>query len=224
MSRNRARQLASEFLTRGDVRGWFEVLYAEAGDNYAAVPWADLAANPNLIDWSDRNHLTGAGKTALTIGCGYGDDAEFLAGLGFDLVAFDISPTAIAQCHKRFPNSPVSYQVADLFDPPPSWDRRFDFVFESYTLQTMPPDIRAVAIEKIASFIAPSGRLLTIARGRDEGEPLAEVPFPLTQQELSRFESLGLQRESFEDYFDREIPPARRFRATYTAIERLPTT
>lgn len=43
MSRQRAQQLASEFLACADPTGWFEVLYAEAGSNYAAVPWADLA-------------------------------------------------------------------------------------------------------------------------------------------------------------------------------------
>jgi len=51
MSRQRAQQLASEFLACADPTGWFEVLYAEAGSNYTAVPWADLAPNPNLVDW-----------------------------------------------------------------------------------------------------------------------------------------------------------------------------
>ncbi|WP_299489098.1 hypothetical protein [Acaryochloris sp. IP29b_bin.137] len=52
MSRHRAQQLASEFLARAGAKGWFEALYAEAGDDYAAVPWADLAPNPNLVEWS----------------------------------------------------------------------------------------------------------------------------------------------------------------------------
>lgn len=96
MSRHRVQQLASEFLARADVQGWFEALYMEAGNDYAVVPWADLAPNPNLVDWSIAQGLKGAGKTALVVGCGYGDDAEFLAELGFEVVAFDVSPTAIA--------------------------------------------------------------------------------------------------------------------------------
>lgn len=102
MFRQRAQQLASEFLARADATGWFEALYAEAGNNCAAVPWADLAPNPNLVDWSRNQNLAGGGKTALVIGCGYGDDAEFLAKLGFHVVAFDISPTAITQCKQLF--------------------------------------------------------------------------------------------------------------------------
>jgi SAM-dependent methyltransferase len=131
MSRQRAQQLASEFLACADPTGWFEVLYAEAGSNYAAVPWADLAPNPNLVAWVTKHNLVGKGRTALKIGCGYGDDAEFLAGLGFQVVAFDISPTAISEGKRRFPNSQVSYQVADLLKPPDTWFKSFNFVLES---------------------------------------------------------------------------------------------
>jgi hypothetical protein len=37
MSRQRAQQLASEFLARADATGWFETLYAEAENNYGGV-------------------------------------------------------------------------------------------------------------------------------------------------------------------------------------------
>jgi SAM-dependent methyltransferase len=216
MSRQRAQQLASEFLARADATGWFETLYAEAGNNYAAVPWADLAPNPNLVDWVTKQNLVGGGKTALTVGCGYGDDAEFLSELGFHVVAFDISSTAISECKRRFQHSQVSYQVEDLLNPPNSWLQGFDFVFEAYTLQVLPPDLRFVAISKISSFVAPSGQLLVIARGREESDPPGEMPYPLTKRELEQFESLGLSSQLFEDYLDSEIPPVRRFRVLYT--------
>lgn len=216
MSRHRAQQLASEFLARADAKGWFEALYSEAGNDYAAVPWADLAPNPNLVEWSIAQGLNGAGQTALAIGCGYGDDAEFLAELGFEVVAFDVSPTAIAQCNQRFPNSPVSYQVADVLNPPASWSQGFDFVLESYTLQVLPPELRAVAISKISRLIAPLGQLLVIARGREEADSPGQMPYPLTRKELAIFKNLGLSNQSFEDYLDQENPPVRRFRALYT--------
>ncbi|MGL5083251.1 MAG: class I SAM-dependent methyltransferase [Microcoleaceae cyanobacterium] len=220
MSRQRAQQLASEFLARADATGWFEALYAEAGNNYGAVPWADLAPNPNLIDWFTKQNLVGKGKTALTIGCGYGDDAEFLAERGFQVLAFDISSTAILECKRRFQNSQVSYQVVDLLNSPSSWSQSFDFVFESYTLQVLPPELRFLAISKISSFVAPSGQLLVITRGREESEPSGKMPYPLTQRELEQFEILGLSSQLFEDYLDSEIPPVRRFRVLYTASTR----
>jgi SAM-dependent methyltransferase len=215
MSRHRAQQLAAEFLARADAKGWFEALYAEAGSNYAAVPWADLTPNPNLVGWSTKQNLVGAGKTALTIGCGYGDDAEFLAEIGFQVIAFDISPTAIAACKQRFPNTQVSYQVADLLNPPERWMQHYDFVLESYTLQVLPLESRAVAIEKISRFVAPSGELLVIARGREATDPPGAMPYPLTKPDLEQFEKYGLRCSSFEDYWDNETPPVRRFRVLY---------
>ncbi len=215
MSRQRAQQLASEFLALADATGWFETLYAEAGNNYAAVPWADLAPNPNLVDWVTKQNLMGEGKTALVVGCGYGDDAEYLAARDFRVVAFDISSSAILECKRRFQNSQVSYQVVDLLNPPNIWLQSFDFVFESYTLQVLPSELRFVAISKISSFVAPLGQLLVIARGREESDLPGKMPYPLTKHELEQFESLDLSSQSFEDYLDSEIPPVRRFRVLY---------
>jgi SAM-dependent methyltransferase len=216
MSRQRAQQLASEFLDRTDATGWFEVLYAEAGNNYSEVPWADLAPNPNLVNWFIKQELAGQGKRALTVGCGYGDDAEFLAKQGFYVVAFDISSTAISECKRRSHNSQVLYQVVDLLNPPNTWFQSFDFVLESYTLQVLSPELRSAAISKISSFVAPSGQVLVIARGREESDSPGKMPYPLTKSDLEQFERLGLSCQLFEDYYDSETPPVRRFRVLYT--------
>ena len=95
-ARARARQLAQEFAQRGDATGWFERLYTQAQGNEQAIRWANMEVNPNLVHWLDRRNLGGKGKLALVIGCGLGDDAEELARRGFEVVAFDIAPTAIA--------------------------------------------------------------------------------------------------------------------------------
>jgi len=49
MRRARARELAKTFLERGDAKGWFEALYAEADDDAERIPWADLIPNPHLV-------------------------------------------------------------------------------------------------------------------------------------------------------------------------------
>lgn len=216
MTRHHVRQLASEFMARGDATGWFEALYSGAGSNYADVPWADLKPNTHLVSWSQHQAITGHGKTALVVGCGYGDDAEFLAQLGFRVVAFDVAPTAIAQCQTRFPQSPVAYQVANLLNPPTEWLQGFDFVLESYTLQALPHELRSLAISQLSSLVARSGQLLIISRGREATDPPGELPYPLTKAELDRLEDLGFQQQSFEDYFDDECPPVRRFRILYS--------
>lgn len=151
----------------------------------------------------------------MKIGSGLGDDSEYMAEIGFDVVGFDISPTAIQLTKERFPDSKVDYLVADLFALPSSWEDNFDFVWESYTLQVLPPELRKKAIAKISSFLADGGDLIVVSRARESSEPRGEMPWPLTRDELTQFEEEGLECLQFDDYVDDEIPPIRRFRALY---------
>jgi ubiquinone/menaquinone biosynthesis C-methylase UbiE len=214
-NRARARELAAEYIHKGDPLGWFEALYREAEGGETVVPWVDRAPNPHLLAFWNAQSLVGAGMSALVIGSGLGDDAEQFAAWGFKTTAFDISQTAIEACRIRFPKGSVEYVAADLLAPPPAWSRRFDFVFEAYTFQVLPPELRRVAIQKSAEFLKRGGVLLVVARGREDADPEGKMPWPLTRGELAAFMQLGLVEESFEDYFDSEEPPVRRFRAVY---------
>jgi len=152
------------------------------------------------------------------VGCGLGDDAEELVRRGFDVTAFDISQTAIDWCRSRFPASRVTYVTADLLDTPPAWNSRFSWVFELYTLQVLPAELRSAAVQQIAGLVAPHGRLLVVCRGRDPGEPEGEMPWPLRKEELEVFKACGLQEVFFDEFLDDENPPVRRFRAEYRRL------
>src|SRR2546421_5483143 len=91
--RARARELAAEFHRKGDPIGWFEQLYQEGEAGKSTIPWANLCPNPHVLDFWKSHPQTTTGKTALTIGCGLGDDAEQLSAWGFRTTAFDISET-----------------------------------------------------------------------------------------------------------------------------------
>jgi SAM-dependent methyltransferase len=211
-----ARGIAHSYLSQNDPLGWFEELYLQVVDDVSIIPWAELVPNPNLVAWLDSNQIFGAGKRAIAIGCGLGDDAEELTRRGFDTIAFDISYTAIALCHKRFPKTLVHYQTMDLFSTPKHWQAGFDFVLESYTLQVLPPELQSNAIDEIASFVKPGGMLLIISRARENTDPKGEMPWPLTRETLNEFRLRGLSESTFEDYIDNEEPPVRRFRCVYT--------
>lgn len=213
--RKRARELATEFLRKGDPTGWFEALYKEGEDGRSIVPWADGVVNPFLLAFWARHPQGTKGKSALVIGSGPGDDAEQLARWGYRTTAFDISETAIRMAKQRFPETGVAYCVADLFAPPTEWIQEFDFVFEANTVQALPTNVRAPAMERIASFVKSGGKLLVIARGREAGEPEGQMPWPVTREEMAGFLRAGLQEESFENFFDSEDPPSRRFRVLY---------
>lgn len=214
--RDEVRKLASDSIARGDAVGWFEELYGSANGDWSRIPWADLAPNANLLDWLRMPEARACGPRALVVGCGLGDDAEALAAAGFTVVAFDVSATAVAACERRFPRSQVRYVVADLFAPPPDWKERFDFVFESYTLQVLPESARRAASGVLVGLVAPGGKLLVLCRGRDCSDAPGELPWPLTREELTVFSASGLRELSFTDFADaHETPPVRRFLGLY---------
>lgn len=212
--RRRARALANEALAAGEPLAWFERLYREAEAHQAIVPWADLRPNPHLVTWLNARAEPLRGR-ALDIGCGFGDDAEELSRRGLDVTAFDISAAAVARARARFPGSRVAYRVADLLDPPSEWEAAFDFLLEAYTLQVLPPDIRARASAVLPRLLAPGGLLLLIARGRDVADDPGQMPWPLTRPEVEQLQAGGVRLVHFEDFRDDEDPPVRRFRAIF---------
>jgi SAM-dependent methyltransferase len=177
-----------------DDQAEFEAIYAEAGDDLGSVPWAKLEPLPALVEWLDTQE-PGGGRAALVIGSGLGDDAEELARRGWKVSAFDVSPTAIEQARKRFPETTVDYRAADLFDLPAEWRGRFDLVVEIRTLQAIPIEVRADGPAALAATVAPGGRLWAHILGRDEHLAGGQRPWPLTPEELAGFERAGLEWE-----------------------------
>jgi 2-polyprenyl-3-methyl-5-hydroxy-6-metoxy-1,4-benzoquinol methylase len=151
------KKLATEALQKSDPSAWFEVLYAKAKGDTAQIPWAKLVPHPYLQDWLTNHEpfafAFASGQKALVIGCGLGDDAEALVKLGFEVTAFDISPTAIAWCQERFPDSTVNYVVADLLAIPPQWHQAFNFVFECRNIQSLPLNVRSCVISSVAFVV-----------------------------------------------------------------------
>jgi SAM-dependent methyltransferase len=210
-------QFIDENLRSGAPANWFQELYTRAQGDASAIPWADQSPRPIFVSWAEQRGLVGEGRRALQVGCGLGDDAEELARRGFVVTAFDIAPAAIEWCRRRFPASPVHYMVADLLNPPQEWRGAFDFILEIYTLQAMPAEMRASAMENLARFLAPGGELLVICRGRHPDEPEEGVPFPLVREDLAVFERCGLHVLSFEDLEPQGQMGWRHFRALYRA-------
>jgi len=201
--------LAAAARARGEPVAWFEQLYAGAGDA-SAIPWADLRPHPGAVEWLDRHPQSGR---ALVVGCGLGDDAEELARRGLEVTAFDVSPSAVAWCRRRFPATRVEYVVADAFALPAVWEGAFDFVLEIYTVQSLPPELHTPLAAVIARTAAPGGTLLAIARART-GAVFAGPPWLLTEEEL-RGLFAGLELEGIEAYADAEAPELRRLRGSW---------
>jgi SAM-dependent methyltransferase len=217
--REHERELARQARESDNPTAWFEELYAGAHWDPEEIPWADLKPNPALIQWLDLHPPAMPHRRTLVVGCGLGDDAEELAARGFVVTAFDISAAAVAWCKQRFPASQVSYEVADLLQPPPSWIGQFEFIVEIYTIQSLWPELQAKAMESLAGLLAPGGELFLYCSGRNPEDDPGSLPFPLTKQDLARFKSLGLKEVQFEDLVDHRYPRGRFFRVLYRKPE-----
>ncbi|WP_366918659.1 methyltransferase domain-containing protein [Acaryochloris sp. IP29b_bin.148] len=184
--------LATQAQQQNQPYAWFEPLYAQAQGDMAQVPWAKSTPHPYLQEWLLQQSQV-SNRSALVIGCGLGDDAEALQSHGYQVTAFDVSPTAIAWCRQRFPNSEVHYQAADLFNLDPNWQQTFDLVYECRNIQALPIGMRPQVIGAIAPLVSQTGMLLVITRTRTDETECEGPPWPLSPQELAEFTTYGFQ-------------------------------
>ncbi|MBM4106077.1 MAG: class I SAM-dependent methyltransferase [Phycisphaerae bacterium] len=165
----------------------FERLYVEAGGDAARVPWARSIPDPALLEWLDRDAhaVLRAGCRACVVGCGLGDDARELSRRGFDVTAFDLSPTAVAWARRLDPEHEASYVEGDLFSPPSRWLRRFDLVVDAFCLQSMPPSRHRAALAALANLLSPRGALVIVGHDGDGPRGDAEgPPWPVRTSDL----------------------------------------
>lgn len=180
-------------------RAWFEAVYARAENDPARVPWANLAPHPLLKAWVGAQARGIVGLRILDVGCGLGDNAEHLAGAGGRVTAFDFVAEAIDWAKQRFPQTKVDYCVGDLFNLPEPWRRSFDLVQECYTLQALSSELLPAALAALESLLAPGGKLLVIARARDEDAAPEGPPWPLPPSIFAEAKRQGLAPLSIED-------------------------
>jgi SAM-dependent methyltransferase len=213
IDRSLARKLAYDYNNAGKPLDWFESLYKSGEKDISLIPWADFKPNPNLVEWMRLNKSLIISGDCLVVGCGVGDDAEYLAEIGFNVDSFDISATAINLCKARNTRSGVNYFVDDITNPANT--KRYDFIFEANTLQVLPFELRKKALKNFSGLLKDDGFILIICRARNNNEDEGNMPWPLTKDELeilsADFDCLSF--EDFQDKFDK--PALRRFRILY---------
>jgi len=152
-----------------------------------------------LVQWAQVRAPQAEARRALVVGCGLGDDAEYVSRLGFETVAFDVADSAVSAARQRFPASRVDYLRADLLSPPPSWRHAFDLVVEILTVQSLPRAVRGQATSNVGRQVAAGGTLLVIAAVRDaDDDPGHGPPWPLTRREIEAFAGDGLESVSID--------------------------
>ncbi|MEC8721015.1 MAG: SAM-dependent methyltransferase, partial [Candidatus Thermoplasmatota archaeon] len=90
--RIKIQKMAEVSAVNGEPLAWFEDLYDSANRKSEEIPWARMEPHPQMVEWiANRPEINGK---ALVVGCGLGDDAEWLEEIGFDVTAFDISKSS----------------------------------------------------------------------------------------------------------------------------------
>ncbi len=214
--REKMKQIAAEYIEKGDFYGWFDKIYRETETDSEQIPWVDFEPNRFLVEWNKTANLQGNNRKALVVGCGLGDDAKFLDELNFDVTAFDVSEKAIEIAKKIHAETDIKFVAADLFDPPMSWQKAFDFVLEVYTIQALPLNLREKTIKAISNFVAENSELIVVERFRENDEDAGSLPWALSPNDLSHFEKNDLTLNNFSEFYgDEENEPIKRFVAEY---------
>lgn len=145
------------------------------------------------------------------VGCGLGDEAADLARRGCRVVAFDVSPTAIAWARRRFPDADVDWRVLDLLDLPEAMTGAFGLVVEVRTVQSVPPEQRDAAMQAVASLVGPGGYLvaaLLLATSDTASRSWQGPPWALAPSDLATFAMAGLERVGLDHPTGQQDEPA----------------
>lgn len=191
----------AEHLEAGRPTGWFEPLYARANGDAGAIPWAQLTPHPYVVDWLDEPVVDPPGRRAVVVGCGLGDDAAELARRGYEVVAFDVAPSAVEWARGRFPRAGVDWRVADLLAVPDDLVGGFDLVVDVRTVQSLPGVVRDAAMHAIGGLAAPGGVVVAVtlvAASNDVARSWQGPPWAQAPSELAAFRAAGLERVALE--------------------------
>lgn len=80
-----------------------------------------------IVEEVIANYIISGDSKILEIGCGEGRDAVHLLEIGYDILATDISPAAIAYCKEKLPSYSHCFWVLDCLSQ--QMNNRFDFIY-----------------------------------------------------------------------------------------------
>jgi SAM-dependent methyltransferase len=156
---------------------------------------ARLAGQYESLDFNEVHSglldlLPPAGGVVLDVGAGSGRDAAWFAANGYEVVAVDPSDAMLAQARQLHPSDKIRWLSDSLPDLArvPRLGLRFDLILLSAVWMHIRPEDRQRSLRKLATLLAPNGRIAISLR---LGAPDAErAMHEVSLQELS---SLALQ-------------------------------
>jgi SAM-dependent methyltransferase len=165
----------------------YEQHAARLADQYESLAFEDVHAS--LLDL-----LPPPGATMLDIGAGSGRDAAWLAAHGYDVVAVEPSDAMLAQARRLHASNRIHW----LSDSLPDLARvrrlglHFDLILLSAVWMHIPAPARQRALRKLATLLAPRGRIaISLRLGAPDSERAMHA---VSLEELSRLaQQFGLR-------------------------------
>ncbi|MBQ9848121.1 MAG: methyltransferase domain-containing protein [Clostridia bacterium] len=110
----------------------------------------------------------------LEIGCGEGRDSIVLLKKGYDLLATDISPQAIAYCKNQYKEFSKSFCILDAING--RLDKRFDFIYSVAVIHMLVLDEdRKAFCSFIRNHLGENGIALICTMGDGETERMTDI-------------------------------------------------
>jgi SAM-dependent methyltransferase len=171
----------------------------------AELPWNAGGPDPELTRYVRAGTIP-VGQ-ALDVGTGPGHDAVFLIQQGFNVIAIDISPTAVKLARENASGAGLFgfFQVGDIRRIPVE-DHFVDFVNDRGCFHVLNAEDRPKAVEEIARVLRKRG--LYLLRVFSDKEPGTWGPHRFSRKELEDlFQGKFRIREIHEGHFDGPAKP-----------------
>ncbi len=135
------------------------------------IPWED--SKPNAILKEILSNYCRNQSKILEIGCGTGKNAYFLANLGYDVTAIDMSERAIELASERFTHSSIRFYCADFTKG--EVKGKFDVVFDRGCLHSFTnQESYNLFAEYVSKILVKNGHWINISGNADHPDDLEE--------------------------------------------------
>lgn len=166
--------------------------YEAYDDRYRQVHRENLewfSRNPSPIVGQVMEQFgVGSESKILELGCGEGRDAIALLERGFDVLATDISPEAIAHCRRIAPTFSDHFQVLDCIGG--KLNRQFDFIYAVAVIHMLVDDgHRKGFYQFIRNHLKDGGIALICTMGDGEIQRKSDITNAFSLQERTHEQS-----------------------------------
>ena len=167
------------------------------------IPWNSTNPPDELVALVQSGKIRPC-KT-VDLGCGAGNYAIYLAGLGFDVTGIDSAPKAVqlAEENAQGQGAACRFIVADLLGDMHEVKETFDFAYDWELLHHIFPEDRMTYVKNIRNLLNPGATYLSVCFAENDPQFGGEGKFRKTPIGTTLYFSSETElRDLFSKYFE----------------------